>query len=103
CEVAGRLSADGCARGAGRQPVTRETRQPALSVSAPEEHDLRERERIGVRDRQKRTAGAHRVEPALRAGMELEARWATVAHDFHALPEHILRVSRSERLHRGFL
>jgi len=72
-------------------------------VSAPEEHDLRERERIGVRDRQKRTAGAHRVEPALRAGMELEARWATVAHDFHALPEHILRVSRSERLHRGFL
>ena len=87
----------------GGRPVTREKRQPALPVSAREEHDLGNGQRVGVRDRQQRTAGAHRVEPALRALMEHEAWRPPVAHHFHAFPELVLRVARSERLHRSFL
>ena len=35
--------------------------------------------------------------------VELEPRRTTVAHHFDALPEHVLRVTGSERFHRGFL
>ena len=74
-----------------------------MAVSVAEQEDLRHRERLGMRDRQQRGAGAHRIGPASGAAVQQEFRRATVADDLDILPQHAARVAGPERLHRRLL
>ena len=56
-----------------------------------------------MRDRQQRALRAERRKPPGRAAVELELRRTAAAHDLDVPPQHLLRVSRAERLHAGFL
>lgn len=67
------------------------------------EHDLCDGKGIRMRDRQQRAARAHRLEAAACAAVELQSRRSTLANDFDSSPEHVLRMARAERFHRGFL
>jgi hypothetical protein len=65
---------------------------------------LSERQRIRVSDRELRRASADFREASGGAAMQPQLRRTTgLTHDFDIAPQHALRVSGSERLHRGFL
>jgi len=68
-----------------------------------EKQDLRERERLAMRDRQERSASAERGESFCGAAVELEAWRASAADNLYVSPQDILRMPRAERLHPGFL
>lgn len=68
-----------------------------------EQHDLRDRECVGVRDGQKRPPRSHGIEAASRAAVKFEARWSAAADDFDAPPQHVLRMSGPQGFHRRFL
>lgn len=56
-----------------------------------------------MRDREERGAAAHRREATAGPAVQVELRRAAAAHDFDVAPQHALRVSGAERLHRRFL
>ena len=71
--------------------------------SVAEEHHLRERERVRVRDRHERSANLHRSGAARRAAVQFETRRTAAADDLDILPEHALRLAGPEGFHRRFL
>ena len=64
---------------------------------------LRERQLVGMRDRQERRSAAHRRETPRGAAVQLQLRRAAAPDDFDVAPEHAVRVAGAERLHRRFL
>ncbi len=70
---------------------------------AGEEHNLRDRKGIRVRECQERRVGANRLELPLRAAVEYEGRRPVRAHHFDVAPPHLSGVPRAECLHRRFL
>lgn len=70
---------------------------------AIEQHHLRDGERIGVCDGQEGSTGAYFLEAAPRPTVKLEPGRTASANDLDTAPQHILRVARAQRLHRGFL
>lgn len=56
-----------------------------------------------MRNRQQRPARAKCREATAGTAVKLQLRWPPAPDDFHVAPEHLLRVTGSERFHRGFL
>lgn len=54
-------------------------------------------------DGEKRGSAAHCGKAAGGAAVKLQLRWTASADYFEVAPEHLLRVSRAEGLHAGFL
>jgi len=71
-------------------------------ASAAQNHDLRQRQIIGMGDCQERRNTTHRFEPARGAAVQLQLRRTAVADDFNVAPQHAVRVACPERLHRRF-
>jgi hypothetical protein len=70
--------------------------------SVAEQEDLRYRDRVGMGDGQQRRSHVHPVRPRGRTSVQPELRRTKRAEHFDVLPEHAARMTRSERLHRGF-
>lgn len=68
-----------------------------------EEHNLRDRKGIRVRDGHERRAGPDRVEATPGAAVEFEAGRTVRAHHFDVTPPHLRRVPRAKGFHRRFL
>ena len=77
-------------------------RQPALP-SVAENQDLRESERVGMRDGEERRSPADCGEAECRAAMQPQLRWPAAAHHLEVPPQHALRVAGTEGLHGRFL
>jgi len=72
-------------------------------LSPPEQQHLRERERVGVGDRQERHRSTEGIEAAFRSVVKREPGRAAESNHFNVLPEHFGRMAGAERLHRRFL
>lgn len=68
-----------------------------------EEHHLRERQVVGVRDGQERRTGADRSESPAGAAVKQQLRRSATSHHFDVPPQDALRVTGAECLHRRFL
>ena len=73
-----------------------------MDESVADEHHLGHRQRVGVRDRQKRSSNLHGVRAPGCTAVKLQPWWTTAAHDLDVLPQDAARVAGAERLHRRF-
>ena len=73
---------------------------PTGVTSFAEDHDLRHRQRVGVRDGQQRGTAAHCREPPGGAAVQLQLRRPAAADHFHVAPEDALRMTGAEGFHR---
>ena len=84
------------ARGVTTSVVRRRT-------SLAEEHHLRERDRLGMRDRDEASTHLHHVGAPCGTAMQPQLRRSPGPDHFDVLPEHAAGVPCAERLHGGFL
>lgn len=82
-------------------------RQPALrdagGGSVAEQHHLRHRQRLRVRDCDQRPGDLHGVRPPGSATVQVKPWRAPEANDFDVFPEHALRLTGAKRLHGRLL
>lgn len=74
----------------------------AGSPSLADQHHLRKRERLGMRDCQVRSPDAHALGLSSCATVEEQPRWTADANDLDVLPEHAARPPGAQRFHRRF-
>lgn len=75
----------------------------ARARSIAEEHDLRERQTVGVCDGHERSAYQHTVGSPCRTTVKLQARRSTTANHLDVFPEDAARVAGAECFHGRFL
>ena len=76
---------------------------PTGVASVAEDQDLRDRQRVGVRDGQQRRTAAYRGELPSGSAVQLELRRPAAADHLDVTPEDPLRMARAERFHRRLL
>ena len=73
---------------------------PTGVASVAEDHDLRHRQGVGVRDGQQRRTAAHALESARGAAVQPQLRRPSATDHLDVAPEDAVRMAGAERLHR---
>src|SRR5262245_34524082 len=68
-------------------------------LSVADQHDLRHRQRVGVRNRQKRSTYLHALGTSGGTAVQLQPRWSTAANDLDVLPQPTARMAGAKGLH----